>query len=305
MSKVAYIFPGQGAQKVGMGHDLYQELDSARRIFDEADNILGFKLSELCFEGPEEELVRTRNVQPAVLTTSIACLYAARQQSNLPEACFTAGHSLGEYTALVASGVLSFRDALKLVVLRGRLMESAAKLSPGGMLALIGVSEELAESICRASDTEISNLNSPQQVVISGHKDKLEAAATIAREKGVRKIIPLKVNGAFHSRLMAPAAEGLKKALDDLRYNEPSPPVVANSSAQPLTTHNQIKQELEIQLLKPVLWQKSVEYMNNEGVTTFIEFGPGQVLTGLIKRIIPDARVYNISDLSNITESLF
>lgn len=296
MNKTAFVFPGQGAQKTGMGLDLYQQFDVARKVFDEADDIMGFSLSRLCFEGPDEELVQTRNVQPALLTTSIACLVAAREQSHLPEPLFTAGHSLGEYTALVASGVLSFRQALELVVIRAKLMETAAHNSSGGMLALIGASEQTAEAICAESGTEISNINSPHQIVISGDKQLLENAARIAVEKGIRKVIPLKVSGAFHSRLMASAAQSLKIALDGLRYNNPLPPVIGNASGTALATAGEIRQELEIQLLKPVLWQKSVEYMVNQGVDTFIEFGPGQVLTGLIKRIAADVRLINVGD---------
>ncbi len=258
----------------------------------------------MCFEGPEEELTRTRNVQPAVLTMSIACLQAARQQSQLPEASFTAGHSLGEYTALITSGVLGFRDALKLVAIRGKLMEDAAESTPGGMIVLIGASEEIAENICRLSDTEISNINSPQQIVISGPMDKLEVATALARENGVRKIIPLKVSGAFHSRLMASAADGLKSALSDVSYNQAVPPIIANTSAQPLTNKQQIKQELETQLVKPVLWQKSVQYMYDKGVATFIEFGPGEVLTGLVRRIIPDAKLHNVNSINNVNNFL-
>ncbi len=300
MNKVAYIFPGQGAQKIGMGLDLYQQYDAARRIFNEADDIMGFKLSRLCFEGPEEELLLTRNVQPAMLTTSFACLQVAREQTNLPAASFTAGHSLGEYTAVAASGVLSFSQTLKLVELRSKFMESAAQKKPGGMMALIGADESIATEICLSSGTQISNINSPHQIVISGLKENLDKASEIARSKGVRKVIPLKVSGAFHSILMEPAASSLKQALDAIDYNEPEPPVVGNASGAPLSTPAEIKHELEIQLLKPVLWQKSVEYMHKEGVNTFFEFGPGHVLTGLIKRIITQANLFNAGDSTNM-----
>ncbi|MBN1369894.1 MAG: ACP S-malonyltransferase [Dehalococcoidaceae bacterium] len=298
----AYVFPGQGAQTVGMGRDLYETRPAARDIFDQADEVLGFKLSRLCFEGPLEELTLTQNVQPAVLVTSIACLEAARQESELPPAQFTAGHSLGEYTALVASKVLTFSDALELVVTRSRLMESAAITNPGGMLALIGAGEELAREVCKACGFEISNINSPQQTVISGPAHFTCKATEAAASLGVRKVIPLKVSGAFHSRLMQSAADGLKAVLSNAAIKPAAIPVIANACAVPVSGVEEIRSELEIQLNRPVLWQQSVEYMLKQGIDTFIEFGPGNVLTGLIKRISPVARLFNVSDNDNLIQ---
>jgi len=302
VNNTAYVFPGQGAQKVGMGLDLYQNCPAARQVFDRADEVLGFELSKLCFEGPLEKLTLTQNVQPAVLVTSIACLEAARAENDLPPARFTAGHSLGEYTALVASGALDFAEALKLVVTRSRLMESAADASPGVMLALIGAGEELARQVCKKSGFEISNLNSPQQTVISGPTHSAGKAFDAAADLGVRKVIPLTVSGAFHSRLMRSAARGLKEALSAVTIKPAVVPVVTNAGAKPVSDIQKIRKELEIQLTRPVLWQKSVEYMLGQNIDTFIEFGPGNVLTGLIKRIAPDAGVYNVSDCNNLKQ---
>ncbi|MFA5451456.1 MAG: ACP S-malonyltransferase, partial [Dehalococcoidales bacterium] len=250
--------------------------------------------------GPVEELTRTCNVQPALLATSIAILRAAEEAEALPEANYVAGHSLGEYSALVACGAMEFEDALKLVVTRASLMEEAGRANPGGMFALIGADRELAEKVCAVTGMEISNLNSPQQVVISGPADILQTASATATSLGVRKVIPLKVSGAFHSTLMQPAAEGLKKALAGIKIKNALVPLVANATAGPITSADDIRHELEVQLLKPVLWQPSVEYMSKHGVTSFIEIGPGNVLTGLVKRIIPDAILFNVSDMNSL-----
>lgn len=302
MNNAAYVFPGQGAQKVGMGGDLYQHCPAARQIFDQADEILGFELSRLCFEGPLEELTRTQNVQPAMLVTSIACLQAARAEIDLPPAGFTAGHSLGEYTALVASGALDFTQALRLVVVRSKLMESAAEASPGAMLALIGAGEELAREVCKICGFEISNINSPAQTVISGPAQLAGKATETAAEMGVRKVIPLKVSGAFHSRLMQSASDGLKEALSAVTIKPAAIPVLANAGGNPLSGVEEIRAELEVQLTRPVLWQQSIEYMLGQGIDTFIEFGPGNVLTGLIKRIAPQTRLYNIGEYDNFKQ---
>jgi [acyl-carrier-protein] S-malonyltransferase len=301
--KVAYVFPGQGSQAVGMGLDLYVHFASAREVYDEVDKTLGFSLSRLCFEGPEEDLIQTINVQAAVLTTSIACMKAAQEATNneLPPATFTAGHSLGEYTSLVASGVLSLSDAVRLVRERGRLMHEAGQRRPGGMMAIIGLEKEPIEDICIAVGTVISNVNSPGQIVISGSKDSLEKARRLAQIKGARRVIPLKVSGAFHSPLMDPALEGLKTAITGFTFCEPAMPIVANVTAQPLTGIQAIQEELVSQIVHCVKWQQSVEAMIARGVTTFFEMGPGEVLTGLCKRISPGARTFNISNVESIT----
>jgi len=302
--KTAYVFPGQGAQRVGMGSDLYQEYPLARDAFDEADDTLGFPISRLCFEGPEEELKRTDNVQPAILVTSIACLRAAQLAINedLPSPTFVAGHSLGEYTALVAANVLSLRDAVSLVRERGRLMYEAGQKNPGGMLAIIGLNIELIEDICLHSNCTISNINCPGQIVISGAIDILDAASKLAKMKGARRLIPLNVTGAFHSILMEPIIEEFGRVISDFTFYPPAIPVISNVTAQPLTDVDSIREELLKQLRHCIRWQPSVEYMIGTGVNSFYEIGPGRVLSGLIKRINTEVNTFNISEIADITQ---
>lgn len=300
--KVAFLFPGQGSQRVGMGKDLYLHCQSAREVFDETDRVLGLPLSHLCFEGPEDELFQTHNVQPAVLTVSIACLKAAQERygTALPQPAFVSGHSLGEYTALVAAGALSFPDAVRLVRERGRLMNEASKQQPGGMLAVIGLDEATINEICHTADVEISNINSPEQIVISGQIEKLAKARELAMTKGARRVIPLKVSGAFHSRLMASAVMELRNAIEKTPFNNPKVPLVANTNGKIVTKASEIKQELSVQLTHCVQWLSCIRTMLDAGISTFIEIGPGEVLTGLIKRIDSSAKTYNINNLENL-----
>ena len=299
--RLAYVFPGQGSQRIGMGLDLYHNFPTAREVFEEADEALGFPLSRLCFEGPEEELAQTVNAQPAILTASIAYLKAAsRVAGQIICPAFMAGHSLGEYTALVAAQVLDFADALRLTRERGRLMQEAGVRVPGGMAAILGLDEVSVEQVCQETGAEIANLNSPGQIVVSGTREAMVRAMDLARAMGARRAMPLNVSGAFHSQLMQPAAEGMTNVLSEMEFRHPSTPVVVNSTAQPATTADEVKEELLRQLCHCVQWQRSVEYMVDAGVCTFIEIGPGQVLSGLIKRISDESQILNVEDASSI-----
>jgi len=298
----AYVFPGQASQKVGMGLSVYERYASARAVFDEADSVLGFPISKLCFEGPSEELTKTINVQPALVATSIACLSAAKEAlaSKLPAAAYMAGHSLGEYTALAAAGALEFGDALRLVRERGRLMYEAGLRRPGSMMAVIAFDRAPLQEVCSEAGVEISNINAPGQIVISGAVDKLEKAAELARERGAKRLIPLNVSGAFHSTLMEPVIDEFATFMESFTFTSPKVPIVSNVTAQPLLDERSIREELLSQLRRCIQWQASVEYMTRNGITTYYEIGPGTVLSGLIKRISPDAVTINISGTEDI-----
>ncbi|MFC1899113.1 ACP S-malonyltransferase [Chloroflexota bacterium] len=303
LTKVAYIFPGQASQKVGMGQDLYDRYDSARNVFNQADEALGFSLSRMCFEGPEDELNQTVNTQPALVTVSLAYLVAAQSAGDgkvLPAASYVAGHSLGEYTALAATGVLDVPETVRLARERGRLMYETGLQRIGSMLAVIGLDEIALRDICSETDTGIANFNCPGQLVISGVKDNLDKAATLAQEKGAKRVVPLAVSGAFHSPLMQAAVDGLSQAIDSSSFKEPSVPIIANTTAQPMTSVQEVKEELIRQMCNAVQWQRSVEYMIDNCVSTFIEIGPGRVLSGLIRRINSDVTTLNIGDAAAV-----
>jgi [acyl-carrier-protein] S-malonyltransferase len=304
LSKVAYVFPGQGSQSTGMGLDLYNKYPVAKGVFDEADASLGFSLSHLCFEGPEEELTKTHNVQPAILVVSIACLKALEEAAiaNFPSPTFVAGHSLGEYTALVAAGVLGLADAVLLVRERGRLMYEAGLKNPGSMLAVIGLDEEAVKDVCLQSGTEISNINCPGQIVISGAAQALAEANKLAKTRGARALLPLRVSGAFHSALMEPVIAEFSKIVSNVRFRPPVIPVISNVTARPLPDVDSIKKELVKQLRNCIQWQGSVEYMMHSGVTAFYEVGPGRVLSGLIRRINSELQIFNISGTEDIAQ---
>lgn len=300
--KVAYIFPGQGAQSVGMGNDLYDNFDSIKALFKQADDAINFPISKMCFEGPEEELRKTINAQPALVLVSIACLKAAQEFAGkaLPLPVFMAGHSLGEYTALAAANVVDFSTAVYLSRERGRLMYEAGMKQPGAMAAVLGLEEPLLAEVCKQTDTVIANINCPGQLVISGASENVAKASEMAKVKGAARVTPLQVSGAFHSPLMQPAVEGMTAVLGKVSFRDPSVPIIANVTAQPLTKASQFREELLKQLTSSVQWQKSVEYMLGQGVKSYIEIGPGKVLAGLIKRISRDAEMLNIGDAASV-----
>ena len=293
---VAFVFPGQGSQFVGMGKDVYNGFEKARTVFDAADSVLGFKLSQLCFEGPEEDLRLTVNVQPAIVAFSLALLVVMHSGKHPLKPDFTAGHSLGEYSALSASGALSATDAIWLARERGKLMYQAGIKKPGAMAAVIGLADEVVSQLAAESGVFIANYNCSGQIVISGETRRMEKAMGLAIAHGALKVVPLQVSGAFHTSLMQPAAEGLAQAISTVTFNAPSVAVIGNASAKPLVSIGDVKDELVQQLTHSVQWQKSIEYLLSQGVETFVEIGPGKVLAGLIKRIKRDVRTMNIGD---------
>ncbi len=301
VSKIAFLFPGQGSQAVGMGKDLYLNSIAAREVFDEIDDILDRKLSTTMFEGPTEELTRTENTQPAIMATSIATWRAMEEATGvlqIPNA--TAGHSLGEYSALAVSGVLSITDAVKLVLERGRLMQTACEERPGGMVALIGLDEITAEEICRESGAQMSTINTAEQVILSGDHQSLAMAIDIATARGAKKAIPLQVGGAFHSGLMGPAQHGLNSVIDSLMFHDPFVPLIGNVTARSLETGEEVREELRMQLTSCVQWNNTVKFMLNDGIQNFYEIGHGRILSGMVKRIDRGASTASISDFASV-----
>jgi [acyl-carrier-protein] S-malonyltransferase len=299
---VAFVFPGQGSQTVGMGRDLYDTFQSARSVIDQADQVLKFPLSRLFFEGPEEELRQTVNAQPALLTVAFACLKAMEEvtSSGMLQPAFTAGHSLGEYTALASANVIDFPTAVYLARERGRLMQEAGKVNPGGMLAVLGMDEKALAEVCRETGTQIANYNCPGQFVISGASADLAKAADLAKTRGASRTLPLQVSGAFHSSLMKPAEDALAIILKGITFKDPRTPIVGNTTATALKKSQEVKDELNRQLCHGVQWQRSIEFMASNGVSRFIEIGPGKVLTGLIKRIDKNLSTINVGDVAGV-----
>ena len=298
--KTTFVFPGQGSQFVGMAQDLVAHYPEARAVFDQADAALGFAISQICFAGPDALLTDTINAQPALVTHSIAALRVLQTIDPGAIPAFTAGHSLGEYSALVASGALDFADAVKLVRERWRLMKQAGEQMPGAMAAVIGMDDTALKAACDDAGAQIANYNAPGQIVISGAKDALDRAIALAKERGARRIVPLAVSIASHSRLMEPAAREFANVVNATPIREPQIPVISNVTALPLTTVDAIRLELVAQLTSSVLWTKSVEYIIAQGVTKFVEIGPKDVLAGLIRRINKDAHAISVGDVASV-----
>ncbi|MBV8856482.1 MAG: ACP S-malonyltransferase [Acidobacteria bacterium] len=301
---LAFIFPGQGSQAPGMGRELAEKYPAAREVFEEADEALGFKLSRLCFEGPAEELQLTENTQPAILATSVAALRAAEGEG-LPRPDFVAGHSLGEYSALVAAGALSLRDAVSVVRKRGRYMQEAVPVGAGAMAAVIGADIETVEAVCKEAAREgevcsAANINSAHQIVIAGSSAAVERALPLLKERGAKRAIPLKVSAPFHCALMLPAQERLAADLDRVEFNDLSVPLVTNVDAAVIRTGAEARAALVRQVSSPVRWRESVEVLWREGARTFVEVGPGKVLGGLVRHTTHDARALHVEDAASL-----
>jgi [acyl-carrier-protein] S-malonyltransferase len=324
-TQVAFLFPGQGSQAAGMGADIFETSPAARRVFESADEALGIALSDLCFHGPDDVLRETINAQPAIVTVSLALLAALQASLNehtsswssplVPS--YTAGHSVGEYAALVASGALQLKDAVRLVRERGRLMHYEGTVCPGGMAAVIGMEEGPLEEVCQEATAQavvnlprdahpgqgrvsIANFNAPGQIVISGEQAALSVAMELAKARGAKRVIPLAVSGAFHSPVMQPAAVGLAQAIEQTEVHDASIPIIGNMHAKPLTKAQEIREELAQQIAAPVQWTRTIEYLAGAGVTIFLEIGPGQALTGMVKRIAKGVTTLNVSSGADI-----
>ncbi|HEY3280827.1 MAG TPA: ACP S-malonyltransferase [Armatimonadota bacterium] len=305
MVKAAFLFPGQGSQSVGMGRSFIEGSEAARKLAQEADETLGFSLTSLCLEGPEEALKRTVNSQPAILLVSLCALAAFREKSDLQPAA-VAGHSLGEYSALVAAGALGPMDALKLVRRRGELMEEAAVSPPGAMAAVMGMSAEDLAALCQeeVEPVTLANLNSPEQIIISGTQAAVERVGATAKAAGAKRVLPLAVSGGFHSPLMEPAAQGLRAALKEVAFQPLRTTVIANVTAEPIPDASAIPELLAQQVTSSVRWHETMQRLAAEGITHFIELGPGKVLSNLAKRGFPNATALNVDSMESLEAAL-
>lgn len=305
MSKLAFVFPGQGAQSVGMGRDLYENSPAARAVFDAVDSATGFSVSDLCFNGPDEKLKETKNTQPALYAVSVAALAACKEAGLVPSA--VAGHSVGEYAALQAAGAIGIATGAKLVASRGEAMAIAATKYPGTMAAVLGLDPDAIIEACR--DTNLigvvvaANLNAPGQVVISGEASAVSAVSERLKTQGAKRVLPLAVSGAFHSPLMEWAAVQLRDVFADAEISAPDLPIVANVTADYETTADEIRANLSAQVAGPVRWIETIQRLTADGYTTFIECGSGTVLAGLIKRIAPDAVTYSVGDMAGLAKA--
>ncbi len=303
---IGFVFPGQGSQSVGMGKALYDAHSSLKSVYDEASSVLGYDVAELCFTGPAERLNLTEFTQPALLVSSVAALKLFEPVGIRPVA--VAGHSLGEYSALVAAGGVSFRDAVGLVQKRGRYMSEAVAPGAGLVAALLGLTAEVVKGVCRMASAvgvvAAANFNSPGQVVIAGEKAAVERAIELAKAEGCKKAIPLPVSVPVHTPLMQQAADRLAKDLATVRWSDLSAPLVNNAEAKAISRAHEIQASLVRQLPSSVLWEDAVQTMGKMGVTTFVEIGPGTVLTGLIRRILPEAKLLNVNDPKSLNATL-
>jgi len=303
MAAIAFIFPGQGSQHPGMGRDLAEKFPAARQVFEEVDEALGFSLSELCFNGPAEQLQLTENTQPAILTVSIAAL-RAMQSEGFPRAEFVAGHSLGEYSALVAAGALSLGEAIRTVRARGRYMQAAVPVGAGAMAAILGADLKTVNAGCeQASEGEVcsaANINSPSQVVIAGAAGAIDRAIVILKERGAKRAMKLNVSAPFHCAMMKPAQDRLAADLDTIQFSDSEMPLVTNVDARAVTSADLLRDSLVRQVSQPVRWLESVEFLISQGVKTFIEIGPGKVLSGLVRQIDRSVQCVNVEDEASL-----
>jgi [acyl-carrier-protein] S-malonyltransferase len=300
MTKTALLFAGQGAQTVGMGKDLAEAFPTARGIFDRANQVLGYDLAKVCFEGPEAELTKTENAQPGIYLVSWVCLQLLRERVPSLQFQATSGLSLGEFTALAAAGVMSFEDGLKVVRQRGRFMQEACEAAPGSMAAIIGLDEGPTREVCAEAGVELANLNCPGQLVISGEKAGIDKACELAKARGAKRALPLQVAGAYHSRLMASAQPKLRAALGEIPLHLPSVPVISNVTAQPHNTAGEIHTKLVEQVTSSVRWEESMRHLLGQGFTKFIELGPGAALSGFMKRIDKNAAMLNVNNVASL-----
>jgi [acyl-carrier-protein] S-malonyltransferase len=306
MGKIAFIFSGQGAQYVGMGKELYDSIPVCREVFDKADEALGFSISKICFEGPEEELGKTENTQPAILTMSIAAMKALEEEGIFPD--YTAGLSLGEYSALVCSGAFDFEDAVKLIKKRGKFMQEAVPAGAGAMAAIIGLKEEVLRDVlaksAHAGLVEAANFNCPGQIVIAGETKAVETAIENAREAGALKAIMLNVSGPFHTSMMEPAAVKLEKELEAMTVKDMKIPVITNVTGQFVEDASLIKATLRKQVMSSVLWEKTINTMLEAGVDTFVEIGPGKALCGFVKKVNRKITAINVENLDSLQKAI-
>lgn len=306
MKKIVFLFPGQGSQYIGMGEDFYKNYAVVRDFFDQASVVLKMDFKKLCFGGPEPTLVQTENVQPAVTLINIACLQVLREEGIFPSA--SVGHSLGEYSALFSADIIDFIDLMKLVKYRGTCMKEAAEKNPGGMVAIMGIEIDKINKICsdikEVGHTEIANLNSPKQVIVSGEKEALEKVSELAYTEGAKYTIPLKVSGPWHSKFMFEAKTKLERELMNYSFRKPAIPVIANATADYGTDPGQIKTNLINQIISPVLWWYSMEKFIRDGYTLFVEVGPGRVLRGLLREINREVTVFNVENMKTLEKFL-